>query len=149
MTVSFRPANEADIPAMMKIRNAVKENALVSTVIDHQDYVDAMTRDGRAWVAEDEGRIIGFVNPRLVQADIWALFVDEAAERRGAGHGLMDLAEAWLFERGVARVRLVTAPETKAERLYRRRGWADVGRSPHGEIEFELTRQSFEARRAQ
>ena len=146
MALTYRMATEADIPAMAMIRNSVTENALVHTVIGHQDYLDAMTRDGRAWVAEDEGEIIGFANPRLAQGDIWALFVAEKTERRGAGNRLMDLAEAWLFEQGVDRIRLATAPETKAARLYRKRGWVDVGRSPHGEIEFELT---YEARATQ
>ncbi|MEM6294742.1 MAG: GNAT family N-acetyltransferase [Myxococcota bacterium] len=135
---TYRPAVEADIPAMMAIRNAVRENALVSTVIDTDDYRQAMFVDGRAWVCEVDGAVVGFGCGRTVQGDIWALFLDARFEGRGIGRALMDRVEAWMFGQGVVEIWLVTAPGTRAERLYRRRGWTELGLQPSGELKFEL-----------
>jgi len=146
MSLRFRLVDEADIPRLMCIRNGVRENALVSTTLTSEDYRKAMFDDGCAWVCEIDGMVVGFANARDVHADIWALFVDEGFERRGVGTGLMDLAEAWIFERGIDTVRLRTAPGTRAERLYLERGWSRVGTSPQGEAVLELTRATFHGR---
>ena len=147
MALSFRPATLADIPVLMDIRNNVVENALVHTVIGEDDYVQAMTRDGRAWACELNGEVVGFACGRRVQGDVWALFVRQAHEGRGAGGGLMDRVEAWLFEEaGLAEAWLTTAPGTRAERLYRRRGWDCLGLQPSGELRFVLRRDAWRAR---
>ncbi len=123
---------------MMTIRNGVRENALISTVIDAEDYRQAMFRDGRAWVCEADGAVVGFSCGRTVQGDVWALFVDRGYEGRGIGSGLMDRVEAWMFDQGVTEIWLVTAPGTRAERLYQRRGWHALGLQPSGEMKFRL-----------
>ncbi|EDM76852.1 acetyltransferase, GNAT family protein [Plesiocystis pacifica SIR-1] len=133
----YRVARVDDIPAMMSIRNNVRENALVHAVIGHEDYVQAMTVDGRAWVCERDGEVVGFACGRKTQGDVWALFVREAHEGRGIGSALMERVEGWMVEVGVDRIWLVTAAETRAERLYRHRGWIEAGvRAKTGEVEF-------------
>lgn len=126
---------------MMQIRNTVRENPLVSMVIGHEDYVRAMTDDGRAWVAQVHGAVVGFSCGRHVQGDIWALFVREDHESRGIGRALLHHATAWLFGRGVSPIRLSTGADTRAERVYRALGWRDVGRTASGEIEFVYERR--------
>lgn len=135
----YRPARVEDIEALMDIRNNVRENALVSTVLTADDYAQALTADGRAWVCEVDGVIVGFSCGRTVQGDIWALFLRQAFEGRGIGNALMQLVEDWMFEQGQTEIWLVTSPGTRAERLYQRRGWSPRGMTKHGEAKYVLT----------
>jgi GNAT superfamily N-acetyltransferase len=137
---NYRPARVEDIPTLMSIRNSVRENALVSTVLTEDDYVRAMTTDGRAWVCEVDEEIVGFACGRTVQGDIWALFLRQTHEGRGIGNALMEIVERWMFEEGLDEIWLVTSPDTRAERLYRRRGWVKRGMKPTGEAEYVLTK---------
>jgi ribosomal protein S18 acetylase RimI-like enzyme len=137
----YRPAQLADIPALMGIRGAVKENRLVRLRIGEQDYVQALTLDGRAFVCEADGRVVGFVCGRPLKKDVWALFVLPECEGRGIGSGLMDLIEAWMFEQGLEEIVLSTAPGTRAERLYQFRGWQEDGAAGPGERRYRLLRQ--------
>ena len=137
---TYRPARIEDIPHLMSIRNGVHENALVNTVISAQDYVQAMTVDGRAWVCEIDGEIVGFACGRTVQCDIWALFLRQAHEGKGIGTALMDIVEPWMFQQGLEHIWLTTTPGTRAERLYQRRGWTKRQMKPSGEAEYVLTR---------
>jgi len=125
---------------MMSIRNSVRENPLVHLVLTTEDYVQAMTVDGRAWVAEVAGEVVGFSCGRLVQGDIWALFLRRAHEGKGIGRALMEIVEGWMFEEGVEEIWLVTAPGTRAERLYQRRGWVQQQMKESGEAEYRLAR---------
>jgi len=143
MTYSIRIATERDITAMKSIRDTVRENALVSASIEHGDYVRAITIDGRAWVCLDADEVVGFVCGRLAQRDIWALFLRASHERRGIGNALMEIVERWMFESGVSRIELTTGPGTRAERLYRRRGWITDGTTPGGDLRFVLPRPSL------
>ena len=124
---TYRAAELADIPALMEIREAVRENRLVALRLGREDYVQALTVDGRAWVCEADGQVVGFVCGRPPKKDIWALFVRPEYEGRGIGTALMTLVEAWMFEQGLEALTLSTAPGTRAERLYQRRGWEDGG----------------------
>ncbi len=137
----YRPARIKDIPELMLIRNSVRENPLVSLVLTEGDYAQAMTQDGRAWVCEVEGEVVGFACGRLVQGDIWALFLREAHEGRGIGRALMDLVEGWMFDEGVEQIWLTTSPGTRAERLYQRQGWMLQGMQPNGEAKYVLVRR--------
>jgi GNAT superfamily N-acetyltransferase len=136
----IRVATVADIDAMKQIRDTVRENALVSARIERADYEQAITIDGKAWVYEDAGVVVGFVCGRIAQRDIWALFLRESHERRGIGDALMATVEAWMFEQGVDRITLTTEPGTRAERLYRRRGWQHDGATSSGELRFWRSR---------
>ena len=140
MSYVFRLATLADIPAMKEIRENVRENPLVTTKIGERDYRRAQTQDGRAWVATTaNGEVVGFACGRHVQRDIWALFVREDHERRGVGRELLARAVTWLFDQGLDSIQLTTAPGTRADRVYRRGGWVDEGRSWSGEVMFRLT----------
>ena len=124
----FRQATVADIPAMSRIRIAVRENALSNpgriTEAMYRDYLEAL---GRGWVAELGGEIIGFSYADRTDSSIWALFVDPAHEGLGAGKRLLRLAADWLFEIGNDEVRLGTASNTRADRFYAAQGWTREG----------------------
>ena len=139
--LTLRQATVADIPAMSRIRLAVKENALSNpariTDAMYRDYLDAQ---GRGWVAERAGEIIGFAYADRTDASIWALFVDPACEGLGAGKQLLRLAVAWLFELGFDAVHLGTAAHTRADRFYAAQGWTREGMRDDIEVGYRLRR---------
>lgn len=137
----IREATRADIPRLQQIRAAVRENVLRNqSLVQRHDYEDHIDGRGRTWVAELDGDIVGFSSADGQTATIWALFVDPAHERRGAGRALLAPAVAWLFERGAATVSLGTEPGTRAERFYRAAGWHAHGLSKSGELQLSLPR---------
>jgi GNAT superfamily N-acetyltransferase len=140
--LAYRPAQLTDIPALMEIRGNVRENRLVNLRLGPEAYLQALTVEGRSWVCEDDGRVVGFVCGRPAKKDIWALFVCPEAEGRGIGTALMTLIENWMFAQGLDAITLTTAPGTRAERLYQGRGWKAVGPSGAVEQTYRLERGS-------
>lgn len=133
----LRPAVAGDVPRLAAIRAAVRENRLSRPErVTTADYHAAVAQ-GLCWVWEDEAGVQGFASGEASNAGhVWALFVDPAAEGRGAGSALLACITDVLWARGHRRLTLTTAPGTRADRLYRAAGWTDVGRSPTGEVEF-------------
>ena len=99
--------------------------------------------DGRGWVCEVDGRIVGFAIADLSAANVYALFVEPAFEGRGIGRHLHDTMMAWFLAAGPSRVWLSTDPDTRAESFYRRAGWVEVGKERNGEIRFEMSRERW------
>ncbi|HEY4058178.1 MAG TPA: GNAT family N-acetyltransferase [Kofleriaceae bacterium] len=142
MDPRIRIAIAADIPAMKLIRDNVRENALVTRTIGESDYAKAMAV-GRAWVALDGDEVVGFACARLREGDVWALFVRESHEVRGLGTALMNEVEAFMFANGIDPILLTTAPGTRAERLYRKRGWiAEPALMKSGDLAFSLRKRA-------
>jgi len=139
--LAFRRATLADIPAMSRIRLAVRENTLSDpgrvTGQMYRDYLDAL---GRGWVAELEGELVGFSYADRTDGSIWALFVDPPREGLGAGKRLLRLAVDWLFEIGFDEVRLGTAANTRADRFYAAQGWTREGMRNAIEVTYRLRR---------
>lgn len=139
----IRFATSDDIPELMRIRAAVRENRLVSRVIGAEEIRQAIEHTGRGWVVEapssgDSPRLAGFAVGNRATGNIWALFVDPPYEGHGVGRALHDAMVAWLFAEGLERLWLSTAPGTRAEAFYRRAGWTPTGLTEHGEMAFEL-----------
>ena len=136
----LRRATVADIPAMSRIRLAVRENALSNpariTGQMYRDYLDAL---GRGWVAELHGEIVGFSYADRT-GSIWALFVDPPREGLGAGKRLLRLAVDWLFEIGFDEIRLGTAANTRADRFYAAQGWTREDMKDDVEVWYRLRR---------
>lgn len=132
-----------DIPPAMRLRLAVRENALPDPGrVTPQMVEDAITRDGRGWVLVQDGQVLGFSIALREPPSIWALFVLPGHEGRGIGDALHAQAVAWLWTLGAKRIELTTDPGTRADRFYRDRGWVDTGLNDKGEIRFELARPS-------
>jgi len=140
LSVVLRQARREDIPAIQRVRRAVRENRLVTSVIDDADVADYLERRGRGWVVEERGEVVGFAIGDATDGNIWALFVDPGYEGRGHGRRLHDAMVRWLWEQGLAGLWLTTDPGTRAERFYRAAGWRDAGRTEAGEVRFELSR---------
>lgn len=128
MTPTYRRATLADRDAISAIRLSVQENILRDpsrvTEADYRAYIDEI---GRGWVAEIEGRIIGFSFANR-SGLIWALFLAPGHEGHGTGRALLALCLAWLREQGVAQAFLDTGAGTRAEAFYRRQGWRETAR---------------------
>ena len=138
---ALRRATIADIPAMSRIRLAVRENTLSDPArITVQMYLDYLDTRGRAWVAELGGEIIGFSCADRTDGSIWALFVDPSREGLGAGKRLLAEAVRWLFEIGFDEIRLGTAANTRADRFYAAQGWTREDMKPGIEVGYRLRR---------
>ncbi|RAK69404.1 GNAT family N-acetyltransferase [Hymenobacter edaphi] len=141
----LRDAQLTDIPAMSRVRLAVRENVLRNpALVTPADYVDYLTRRGRGWVAvTDDEQVAGFAIADVQDHSIWALFVHPDFDRQGIGKALHRLMLDWYFRQTTETVWLSTAPGTRAEEFYRRQGWQDVGRTRSGEVRFELRAEQW------
>ncbi|HEX8327970.1 MAG TPA: GNAT family N-acetyltransferase [Hymenobacter sp.] len=138
--MQIREARVADISAYMEVRFAVKENVLNNrALVTDEDNVDYLTRRGKGWVAEADGRVVGFAIADLQDHSIWALFVHPDFDQQGVGGTLHRTMLNWYFRQTSEPAWLSTAPGTRAEEFYRRRGWQETGRTNSGEVRFELT----------
>ena len=134
----LRAARLEDIPRLIEIRAAVRENRLVSMAIGPDDYRPYI-EDARCWVAETGGAVQAFAALDAATASIWALFVDPAYEGRGLGRALFDRLVAEARRRGLTALRLETAAGTRAERFYLRAGWKTASRDRKGALRMTLS----------
>lgn len=122
---------------MHAIRLAVRENRLSGSAgVDEGSYSPYVAA-GAAWVAETEQGIAGFAAVDAGKREVWALFVAPDAEGKGIGRALELRLLAWAAAQRLERLRLATAPGSRAEFFYRKSGWKEDGRSEGGEILFE------------
>lgn len=141
MPIIIRQARTGDAKAMRRLRLSVRENVLVDpSRVTEEDTVRAITRDGRGWVAVEQGRLLGFAIARRDPPAIWALFVDPEHEGQGLGRRLMEEAVGWLWAEGAEVIRLSTEPNTRAEHFYAQQGWRVISDNDKGERVFELYR---------
>ncbi|MBL0057275.1 MAG: GNAT family N-acetyltransferase [Chitinophagaceae bacterium] len=139
--MQIREARIEDIPAIQVVRNAVKENRLSDpSLVPDSDVEDYLFNRGKGWVAEWEGRIVGFAIADLVDHNIWALFMDPGYEARGIGRMLHKQMLDWYFSQTAETVWLGTEPKSRAEQFYRLQGWTETGLHGKGEIKFEMSK---------
>lgn len=143
----FREALISDIPPMQVVRNSVKENTLSDpALVKDEDYVTFMLEQGKGWVCEWDGTIVGFAIVDLAGHNIWALFVLPNMEGKGIGGQLQRLMLDWYFSQTQQTIWLGTSPKTKAELFYRNSGWKAVGMHGSKEIKFEMSWQDWAER---
>lgn len=137
--MTIREANTEDIPGLIEVRGAVRENIL-SSVIPVERIVAGLEVRGKGWVAEEGEHIVGFSMADLEESMIWALFLLPDWEGRGIGRALLQQAVDWLWSQGCKSIWLTTAPGSRAEGFYAHLGWAATGLTDKGEVRFELQR---------
>jgi len=121
--MNFREATINDIPQMQIVRHLVKENVLSNpALVTDEDCKDYLTRKGKGWVCEDGDLIVGFAIADLMDKNIWALFIHPEFERQGVGKKLHDIMLNWYFNQTKETVWLSTAPNTRAEKFYKKAG---------------------------
>ncbi len=100
--------------------------------------VAAIDREPNAemWVAELEGRVVGFATALMIAAihmdgpvaQLTSLVVDERARGQGIGARLVAEAEAWARARGAVRISLTSALHRDvAHAFYEHIGYAKTG----------------------
>jgi GNAT superfamily N-acetyltransferase len=136
--VTLRQANTADVPAMHRVRLAVRENTLSDPArITEEDYLAALDELGRTWVVETDGEIAAFATGYRA-GSIWALFVHPDHEGCGYGKALLAKVVDWLWSLGHQRIWLSTASGTRAQRFYVAQGWQLRDAVSGGDIRLEL-----------
>lgn len=135
----IREATEDDIPALVAVRGAVRENILTSEIPLERIAAGLKVR-GKGWVAEHEGRVVGFSMADREESMIWALFLLPEWEGQGLGRVLLERAVEWLWGEGCERIWLTTGPGSRAEGFYAHLGWTPTGVTDKGEVRFELQR---------
>ena len=136
----FREATIHDIPQIQIVRHTVKENVLSNpALVTDQDCEEYLTVRGKGWVCEIGDTIVGFSIADLKDNNIWALFLRPEYEGRGIGKKLHGMMLEWYFSQTQKTVWLGTAPNTRAEKFYRKAGWEEVGTHGKGEIKFEMS----------
>src|SRR6266481_9465519 len=139
LAAALRQADRGDIPAMHRVRLAVRENRLTFSVITEEHYIPAIEVTGRGWVIELNGKVVAFAVGNEQTGNIWALFVDPEHEHHGYGRRLHDVMVSWLFSQGLETLWLTTGPNTRAEGFYEAAGWQRTGMVPGGDVRYELS----------
>jgi GNAT superfamily N-acetyltransferase len=143
----LRPATRDDVAALHRIRLAVRENRLVSVALADADYVEHLESRGRGWLIEHGAEPVAFAIVDLRAAGVWALFVLPEFEGRGLGRRLHDELVGWAWSQGLESLWLTTEAGTRAQRFYEAAGWRSAGRTPGGELRFELRAPGKEGER--
>jgi GNAT superfamily N-acetyltransferase len=139
----FREAELSDIRQMQVVRNLVKENKLSTPDVVPDKDVAFYISDGKGWVCEAGGQLLGFSIVDLQGNSVWALFVNPEFAERGIGKELHRLMVDWYFTQKKDKLVLGTAPNTRAEKFYELQGWIRVGSYANGEVKFELTYEQY------
>jgi GNAT superfamily N-acetyltransferase len=140
----IRPGRRSDVPEMMALRTSVAENHmsvddLARLGITPETVVaDIESGERSCFVAEEGERIVGFSMSDRRDGQVFALFTRPGFEGRGHGSRLLAEALGWLIARGHREAWLTTAPGTRAERFYLRRGWRPAGATPAGDVILRL-----------
>ncbi|MXV52851.1 GNAT family N-acetyltransferase [Pedobacter sp. HMF7647] len=142
----FRESEPADIAGMQIVRNSVKENQLSDpSVVPDSDVADYISRRGKGWVCEIDKKIVGFSIADLEGHSVWALFVHPNYEKSGIGSKLLSMMLNWYFGETTETIWLSTAPGTRAELFYHKKGWIQTGLHPNGETRFELSYEEYQS----
>jgi GNAT superfamily N-acetyltransferase len=132
----LRRATPADIPRIVEIRGAVRENRLSDPSRVTLADLHWHTACSPIHIWEDGGAIKGFSAGDPRDGSIFALFVDPAFEGHGIGQALILAACRSLAAAGHRIATLSTDPGTRAERFYLRNGWLAKGLDARGEMVF-------------
>ena len=140
----FREATIKDIKQIQVVRNSVKENTLSNpNLVTDKDCEEFIAIRGKGWVCEIENKIVGFAIADLKENNIWALFIDPEFEKKGIGQKLHKIMMDWYFSQTKETIWLGTDFHTRAEKFYRKAGWAEVGLNGSNEIKFEMTYEKW------
>ena len=148
---SIRPATLADVSALAEVHVRAWQWAyrgqlpdaflegLTATIERRVAWRQAMLAQpgaSRTWVAEVDGRLVGFADTGPCRdedaaptiAELYAIYLDQAATGRGIGRALLAHAMDDLRQRGYQSARLwVLTSNAHARRFYEAAGWRPDG----------------------
>lgn len=132
--VTIRPLEERDVEACAELMVGLPLWRRYGTTLDDARalFTGAAAGDARARVADDGGRVAGFVLYHVRgtfehSGYVRALGVRAGAQGRGVGSLLMDAAEEEILARGPNVFLLVSADNAAARCFYARRGYDEIG----------------------
>jgi ribosomal protein S18 acetylase RimI-like enzyme len=135
--VSIRPLRDTDVEVCAAIMLELPLWQRYGTTPEEARalFTAALTGSARARVAEDRGRVIGFVVYSLRgtfdrSGYVRAVGVAAGAQGRGTGDRLMRAAEEDILSHGPNVFLLVSAGNADARRFYERRGYRWIGEIP-------------------
>lgn len=144
MNISTRLALSSDIKGIFDVRTSVKENHLSREEMEQMGItekivIEMIEKSRCAWVAEDDGKVIGFSMILPYEACLFAAFVLPEYEGGGVGRSLVGLAEQELFKHHDA-AWLETDKNSRAAEFYRRLGWIEKENVNESDIRLEKLR---------
>lgn len=135
--MTIRPLADADVDAcaVLMQRLPLWDRYRVTPEDARGLFTGVLAGPSRSRVAEDSGRVVGFVVYSVRgtfdhSGYVRAIGVAEDAQRHGVGGRLMDAAEEEIFSRGPNVFLLVSAFNTAGQRFYARRGYRPIGEIP-------------------
>jgi hypothetical protein len=124
---------------MQRIRALVKGNRLTSRALSEAHHLQAIERDGRGWVIDVDGQVLGFAIANSVTGNIWTLFVDPEHEVR-----IMAVAYTMRWSMAVVAGSAPTLAHNggsdSRQRFYESAGWCFADKVDNGELRYGLTR---------
>ena len=135
MALTYRQMIVQDLPAVLAVRFATRENTITRAELE-QDYgiteaslAEAMATHVGGWLCEADGRVLGFAMGDRDNGEVQVVALRPEAERRGIGKALLARVCAWLFEAGHDPLWLRANPDpaVRAHGFYRRLGWHPTG----------------------
>lgn len=142
--MEIREATARDVEGIFHVRTSVRENLLTPEELSRMGITPAaitelIQHEPCAWVAVDDGSIVGFSMVDLKDGALFAAFVLPSHEGMGIGRALVQRAEERLFTtHDVAR--LETGAGTRAAGFYRHLGWSGKKQLKNGDIRLEKRR---------
>lgn len=135
MTVTFREMTIADIPASFELRFSTIENAITAAElkdnygITPDTLADAMRTDTSGWVAEEDGRLVGYAMGSRANGEVLVVAVRPGHEGKGIGRTVLKHVVDWLKAEGHTEIWLCANPEPdiRATGFYRKLGWRRTG----------------------
>jgi [ribosomal protein S18]-alanine N-acetyltransferase len=124
--VAIRFLEPRDIPEILRIQSSSREAAQWP----HSAYENLERAGQKAWVAEREGHLVGFLAARAMtgETEILNLAVDPNVRRKGIGRALLREALSWAVQNGAGRAFLeVRASNATAQQFYEAHGFASAG----------------------
>lgn len=128
----FREITVQDVPELIALRTATRENALSMEELNHLGITETSVREmigtsHRGWLCESGGCIAGFAMGNRRNGEMWVIALLPEYEGRGLGAELLTRVENWLWAEGWERIWLTTDldPNLRAYGFYLRRGWTD------------------------
>lgn len=148
-TILIRPARADDAAAVADAHTRTwqaayehvfgAERLAAIDVSGRRRIADQMIASGGVAVAEQDGRIVGFVSVGPSsdvdgEGELYAIYVLPEAWGTSAGHGLMDAAKELLRAQYREATLYVLDDNPRARRFYEREGWALDGVTKTGEF---------------
>lgn len=143
MGINIRQALISDVEDIFIVRTSVIENHLSREEMRQMGITESVVSEmleqkSCAWVAVDNGEIVGFSMILPDEGCLFAAFVLPDYENQGIGRGLVIIAEEELFKHRDC-IWLETAKNSRAVKFYKHLGWGNE--TDVGEVDVRLEKK--------